>query len=897
MRKKPVTVSHIREPFGEEVTSFTRPAGTRLSATKPETKDLLICRVNGGPKYLPRSEWDRKAKAGDIVEWVTYPAGNDDDAGILQIALAFVASVVTLNPTPFLLVLATNIGSVFTDISQTPDQLKVSPTYSTGLQGNQARLYSAVPKICGRHQTFPPFASQPYNEFDDAGEQYLYVILALGIGNHAIERVLIDDTDINHFNDVLTTTYLPPGTQPAAVLTNVINSPEVANQEMLTGERIGGFAACAPRVLASAIGIDVVAPQGIGLQDSSGNVGSLLVSWIVEIRSINQFGSALTPWTLLATETRTAADREPQRWSYKYELTTPIRPEIRVTRTDPKSSNARALNDLVWSGMRAYLDGDAGLNPEVAHFEVVMRSSKQLSGASQNRISVIATGMCRDLNSDLTWGAEIATRNAALWLADLWTSATWGEGLSDSQVDLQTLYSLKVLWDARQDRFDYVFDSAMDADAAAQLIAESGRARCFRRGGVRTLSRDQLVTLPRTAFSTRNTTPGSMMVAEELPRDDMPDGVIMEYWDNRSWNFGQPIECPCPGVTTMQRPLRIRKAGVTGSIHATREGLYEAAKLALRRQTVGCTTEMQGAVPAYGATVRWQSEVTRWQSGDVVEWDDAALVARLTEPPNWGDSALYIVFIADDGTPTEPIEVIQGDLTTEVILASAPSFDPSTEDGTRDRTQYLLGGLADDEMLVKITAKGDGGDDGGAKLYKISGVVDDARVHSADNAYLPSPGEIQDPIDTSPGDPGGGTLQVVTLTNHEVISSDDGGPAEDPTYTLRNDGRCEFRSGTGFGSDTTFPEFEWLFETVEASIAAQFEVRATYVYSGYEGLITGPTFDVWHSLGTTRQWSTAGVTGTVGIAVRIEIRDIATLTIQDSAIITIGHLPAIGGGD
>ncbi len=889
MKKKPVTVSYIREPFGEVVETFTRPAGTRLSATKPDTKDLLICRINGGPKYLSRTQWDRKAKAGDIVEWITHPAGGDDDGGILQVALAFVASVVTQNPTPLLLVLASNIATTFNDVARNPDELKsVSPTYATGLQGNQARLYNVIPKICGRHQTFPPFASQPYNEFDEDGEQYLYVVLALGIGNHEIERVLIDDTDINHFSDVLATTYLPPGTLPAVVLTNVINSPEVANQELLTGERVGGFVACGPRTLAASVGIDIVGPEGIGLQDSSGNVGSLLVSWIVEVRSINEFGSALTPWTLLATESRTASSREPQRWSSKYELDTPIRPQIRITRTDPKSPNARALNDLVWTGMRAYLDGDPGLNPDVAHFEVVMRSSKQLSGASQNRISVIATGMCRDLNSDLTWGSEIATRNAALWLADLWTSATWGEGLDDSLVDLQTLYNLKVLWDSRQDRFDYVFDSSMDADAAAQLIAESGRARCFRRGGVRTLSRDQLVTLPRTAFSTRNTTPGSMLVSEDLPQDDTPDGVIVEYWDNRSWNYGQPIECPCPGVTSMVRPLRIRKAGITGRIHATREGLYEAAKLALRRQTVQCTTEMQGAVPAYGATVRWQSEVTRWQSGDVVEWDGVTLVARLTEPPNWSDGALYIVFIADDGTPTDPIEVTPGGMTTEVILASAPPFDPITEDGTRDRTQYLLGGLNDDELLVKIGAKEDGGDDNGAKLYKISGVVDDARVHSADNAYLPSPGEIQDPIDTSPGDPGGGTVQIVTLTNQTLIGI--GAISEPSRYTLNNNGRLHvFYTGDVSGSRDQDVEFEWLYLTVEADIAAQFEVRATLIYTA-EG-ISGPAFDVWHSLGTTREW-TSGTVGAQG-AMLIEIRDVATLTIQDSARVELGQYSGV----
>lgn len=882
------SITYLEEPGGRQTGACQVPVGTALRDTVRKPKGLQICRLNGGPKYLSQKDWGYRLRPHDTVEWIDYPAGGDDDGpGLLQLVVAFAVAIGSQNPYPILLAFATTALTWMLDKPQTTEVEGLSPTYATGLQGNQARLYSVVPKICGRHQSFPPFASQPYQEFDANGEQYLYVLLALGIGNHEIERVLIDDTDINHFSDVLTATYLPPGTQPTAVRANVINSPEVAGQDMLTGEYIGGFSACGPRALAASISIDIAAPQGLGLQDSSGNVGSLEVRWRVEIRSLNEFGSALTPWSVLANETRTAADREPQRWTSTYVLSSPIRPEIRIVRVDVKSSNARALNDLTWTGMRAYLQDAAPLNPAVAHFEVVMRASKQLSGVSQNRISVIATGMCRELLSDLTFGAEIATRNPAHWLADLWTSTTWGEGLDESEVDLQTLYDLSVIWAERQDRFDYIFDTAVDADTAAQIIAEAGRARCFRRGGVRTLARDQLTTLPRTAFTTRNTLPGSMSFKEELPRDDTPDGVIMEYFDNRAWDFGRPIECPCPGVVTMQRPVRIRKAGITGRIHATREGLFEAAKIALRRQSVEAIAEMPGSLPTFGSLVRWQSEVSRWQSGDVVDWDVDTLTMRITEPPSWGSADKYIVLIRDDGTPTDPIRVLPGALTTEVLLDSAPDFTPTTEDGTRDRTQYLLGGLDDDEMLVKVNGIEDGGSQDGAALYKISAFVDDARIHAADNAYLPSPGEIQDPIDTSPGDDGGGTSPVVNLTNLTLIgvSTSSGAAA---SYTLRNDGTAHaYYTGDLSGSLDADVEEQWLYvQPVEVSVTEQFEVRATVIY--IVGSITGPAFDVWHSLDTTRVWEAVPGSTSDGARIRFEIRDVATLTVQDSALIDLG---------
>jgi hypothetical protein len=884
-----VAVSHSVAPFGRDASTWlVKPGATIASTLPPGRKGLQICRLNGGPGFVSNAHWNHELQGGDVLEWLEYPRGGDDFGGVLQFAITFAAGVISDNP--YLIALAfaqfaVNVYNLPVGIGNRPDELQQSsPTYTTGISGNQARLYSVIPKGCGRMQTYPPFAAQAYSEFNETNDQYLFVLLALGIGNYQVERTLIDDTDISHFADVLTLTYLPPGTPPAVVKTNVINSAEVAGQEMLTGQIIGGFAACAPRTVAQAVAVDVTGPRGIGFQSDSGELDPLEVKWQVQIRSLNEFGTPLTPWTLLANETRTVADREVQRWSVKYEIDPPIRPEIRVVRTDVKSTNVRFLNELVWAGMRAYLDGVADLNPNVTHIEVVMRSSKQLNGISQNRISVISTAMVPEVLADGTRGAEIPSRNAADSLADLWLSTTWGEGLDISQVDMATLYKYRQIWEARQDRFDYNFDTAIDADAAAQIIAESGRARAFRRGGVRTLARDELVTLPRTAFTTRNTVPGSMATNEDLPKIGTPDGVIVEYWDNRAWNYGQPIECPCPGVVDMLNPVRLRKAGVTGKTHAKREGLYEAAKLAYRRRTVSCTTEMQGRIPAYGSAVRWQSEVMRTQSGDVVSWDAIGLAMGLTESPQFGSIPLQIVLLRDDGSVTTPVTVSQGTSANEVILSSAPDFTPITDEGMRERTQYIMGAVGVDDFIVKIAGISDGGNQDGVQLYDIAGFIDDPRVHAADNPYLPNPGETQDPIDTSPGEPGGGTQPVPNLNTQFFlgINNTNTTPVE-AKYTLKNTGEAV---GSQIG-DTLPQTFSlapnWLFEQpVGTDITSQFEVRFTYL-SGF-GPVADGTFDTWMTLDVDRFVRLYADEPTIApdaeIFFRVEIRDIATLTLQ-----------------
>ncbi|MEO8153554.1 MAG: host specificity factor TipJ family phage tail protein [Rhizobacter sp.] len=892
----PALIGHSTTPLRGLQSSDMQPApiGVAISELAPKTEGPLLCRLNG--EWLLRESWGHRVAGGDIIEFHELPADRDSLRGVLQVAIAVVAVVLSQGgASPYVVGAFAAIAGYALNgflpvlLAQQYDPGAQSPTYSTGLSGNQARLYQPIPKICGRHQTFPPFAAQPYSEFDETGNQYYHALLAIGVGNHAIERIQIDDTDINHFSDVLTCEYLAPGVAPTVVLPNVVNAPEVAgaNLEMLTGEYIGGFCACGPRAKATHIGIDIIAPRGLGLSGGDGSIGSQEMKWRVEVRPLNEFGTPVSPWSVLANETRTANTNQVQRWSKKYELDTPMRAEVRVVRTDVRSDSLFALHDANWSGLRAYLQDASPLNEHTAHLELVMRASKQLSNFSQQRVSVIATGMTRTWSPEGGWADEVATRNPAWWLADLWTSTTWGEGVPDERVDLLSIYELAQIWEARQDRFDYVFDTTTTAWDAAQLIARAGRARVFRRGGVRSVARDQLDLLPVTAFTPRNCVAGSMSISEALPTRDAPDGIIVEYFDNRQWDW-LPIDCPQPGVTSMSNPVRLRLVGVTGRIHAEREGLYEAASAYYRTRKVELVTEMQGMLPAFLSAVRWQGEISGYgQTGDVAFWDAGALLMGLSEPPRWGEEPLYLTLIRDDGSLTDPVPVTPGAGPNDIVLPAAPDFDLVLDDGTRERPKFLLGTAIGGDELVKINTIEDGGlTEDGAQLFKIGAGLDDERVHHVDEHLLPGPDEIQDPIDTTEGAPGGGTTPVVVLSNQIIFYSDSA------WYALRNDGVAHiFYTGAGSGSGDDDIPGEWLFvHPVETDITVLFEVRAT----ADAGLIVNPAmFDTWLGLDATRTWNVG--TDVLPGQFLVEIRDVDTETIQDSALITF--IVAGGGGD
>lgn len=857
--------------------------GASLAELAPDPQGRpLICSLVGVDGYLLRKDWVYRVRPGDIVLFeVDPPQDRDAMRGLLQI----VAIVVAIwNPAGYgaVMALAINVAAAVLLPVVGPamaNEQSASPTYSTSLSGNIARLDQPIPKVCGRHKLTPPFAAQPYLEYDSNGDQFYFAVFAVGIGTHTIERALIDDTDITHFADVLTNQYLPAGTLPSVAKVNVVTAPEVAGQDMVTGRYIGGFAACAPRKKAASIGIDVLAPRGLGVADEeTGDMGITTLQWRVEIREIDDFGDAVSPWTLLATESKTAATTEVQRWSFKYDLPTPIRPEIRLMRTNARNNSVRALNDGQWGGLRAYLDEEATLNPNTAHYEVVLRASEQLSGMSQRNISLIVRAHTRKWHPIMGWSAEAHTRNPAWWLADLWSSSIWGEGLPDSRIDLQTLYELSLIWEERQDRFDYVFDVSMDAWEAAQLIAGAGRARCFRRYGVHTLARDQLAELPVTAFTPRTCVPNSMSMGEALPTRDTPDGVVIEYFDNRLWDW-LPIECPCPGVESMSNPVRKRKPGITGAMHAEREGLYEAASLLYRRRRTKCTTEMQGMLPAYMSPIRWQPEIVGYgQSGDVAFWDPDTLVMGLSEPAAWGPNQLYLTLVRDDGSLTTPVPVTPGPTEYDVTLPAEPDFLLVLDDGTRERPKFILGPLDTCDELVKISAISDGGkSDDGVQLYSIEAVVDDERVHEADNALLPGPGDLQDPVDSDPL----GDNFFVNIGNSDGLYE----PASQVIigHVFRNDGVEQVLllhpvSGTSLVSLPV----QWL-------IGSPVEVEAASIYEIYvtatQPLKAGSSpLNTWLSLGTTRQFLGEGFTYT---DLTVQIREIASGIVQDTAGIRI----------
>jgi len=870
---------------------------------------LLVCRVNG--EWLLRESWASPVLPGDVIEWHEVPQDRDVLRGVLSIAAIALlgpyglglqgAALIAAN---FAAQLAINalLPPVGPEVAPRPQQ--TSQAFSTSLSGNEARLDQPIWKVCGHREITPPYAAQPYLEYlprdGEADEnldreQYFYALFSVGIGDHDVVAK-IGNTPLTRFADIVVADYLPPGTQPSQVLANVTTAVEVSGQVLESGRYSPGVAACAPGRTCASIGVDVAATRGLG------KTGALTVTWRVETREINDFGQVLSAWSTVANESRTAFTATPQRWSSTYDLATAARIEVRVVRTDVQDTDPSALHEIAWIGLRAYLAEPAPLNPDAAHYEVVLRASSQLSQQASRDVRLICQAHVRSLNSSLVWQAAAFSRNWVWWCLDLIVSTTWGMGWPEDRVDLQSFYDEAVKAAARQDRFDYVFDQTLNAWDAAQLIARAGRCRVFRRQGVISIARDEAADSWVTAFTHRNCQ-GGISISTKLRDSNSPDAVIVEYQDRRTWEWTE-ILCPLPGVseTDVANPVYKRLEGIIGAFHAEREGRYEAANLLYRPSTVSARSEMQGMLPAYLSPVKVVPDIAGYgQAGDVIDWDPATLVMTLSERPDFSAGPLYLTLIDDEGVLADPIAAGPGPTVNDVTLASAPTFVLVLDDGSRERPKYLLGTVTGEAELCKVTVVRDGGlDEDGVQMFELVAVIDDERVHTADNDLLPSPDDDQDPValpDDSEDVDGVDVLVVPRITDRDVYAT-----STETSYssdlvarvTFQNNGKLRVFADGQFSDADFFASGEWnLYGEIETTDAALYDIRATLLTSSDGGspvTFTG-TVGSWLNLATSRVWELttgfvdAGTTRTAIRILRFEIRETSTGIVQDSGVI------------
>lgn len=543
-----------------------------------------------------------------------------------------------------------------------------SPTYTLTAQGNTARLEQPVPEHFGRMLAYPDYGAQPYQEFQ-GNEQYLYCFLCIGRGEYSIEAIRIEDTPISEFEEVEYEIVGPD--QPVTLFpANVITSVEVGGQEMDYNVLTGEFVVNPAGSQVNYIGFDFVAPRGMYYANDNGSLSAVSISVQGQVCLIDDNGTEIGSWITVVSKTYTKATATPQRFSEKVAVTSG-RYKARVLRTNVEQTGSRYGHNIVWGGLRGYIQ-EARTYGDTTHLAIKMRASSQLTSLSSRKFNVIATRKLETWDG-AAWTAKTPTSSIA-WAA---VYAAKEIGFTDAQIDLAAFKDLDLIWATRGDTFDARFDSTMDAWTAIAKILAAGRARHFLQAGTLRVFRDQAETIPVALFSQRNILPNSFSIRFALPSEDMADCVDVKYFDSSVW--AERRVRGKTGASLESKPATLDLFGVTSRGQAAREAFYHAATNAWRRMFVNFSTEMEGFLVSPGDLIAIQHDMPAFgQHGEVMEWDGQT--ARVSEPLTWKEGeAHYIAFRRKDGSLAGPASCVKGVDEYHVVLTRPLDFVPPVE--------------------------------------------------------------------------------------------------------------------------------------------------------------------------------------------------------------------------
>jgi len=643
-----------------------------------------ICVVNGKP--VLQTVWRRlRLRADDVVEFWSRPMGGSGRGGgakqilglVAVIALAAfapwaggaLAGAMSLGSTAATIISGaiTLGGSLLISALTTPKPGgqgdSIDQIYSVSASGNTARLLEPITVQYGRVKSFPDFATTPWSEFE-GNDQYLNILLAIGMGEYEYEQLFIDDTILwdtidgisDTFSDVDVAFYAPDE-QVELFPTNVTQAAEVSGQ-LLSTSYVGGFIANTSGTVAKALAVDLVFPSGCYTVNDSGDLASASTTIVVEARKVDDAGAPIGAGSFIEIHNTayTYKTRNPVRLTIK-ETVDSGRYEVRVKRTDEPINGSSGSDEVAWAGLRAFIDA-ANTFP-CSTVALRIRATNQLSNAK--RFGVLCTRILPVWDTGTELFVDTATRSPAWAFYDATTDTTYGAGRAASKVDFQSVYDLAVAAAARSDNFDFRFSSATPAPEVFDTILRGTRARHRWSGDLLTIVRDEWSDTPRMLLTDREIARGSLSIDYALNTDDSADSVILEYLDQSTW---QPAEVQYPPNSesfTSVSPARMRIPGVVVRAHAYREAAFYYLQSQLRRVNATLDTEHDGRMLGFGSRVRVQSELPlSWGYTGAIT-NNASGTLTLSPAPTWAVSGShYIAIRTKTGRQFGPVLCTQG---------------------------------------------------------------------------------------------------------------------------------------------------------------------------------------------------------------------------------------------
>jgi len=655
----------------------------------------VICTVNG--QIWSRADWDCPVLVCGVIRFIEFPMGGGKNVQLLaQIAVASIAIGATIIGGPFAGMAASIAGSLLLSflfpvtIPKTPGE----PDTLYSVQGsNSLRINEPYAERFGCRKFTPDLAQASHGKYE-GNEQYLYMLMIIGIGRYDVEGVYINNTPIGSYQDATYSVIEPGEPCPSGI---VWPSREAGGQE-LTEEWLS-FVVNPSGTKAYMIGYDIVFPNGLVWYDKKGNQKTVLVLIRSEVRTIDDAGVPTSDWVLfhLVEYRRSQNTAIRESFSKSSSLGTG-RFEFRIRRVTPDSEAASTSDTVSIFGLRGY-GGPHPAVQDVTLLRVRVKATNSLSGDVASMIRVKAT---RKLLPVLPTGLGTTfekSRSIIDAVAYMVTSSNGGQQ-ANSLLVWDELYSNKMMFTNERYFFDWGFTSRVSVMEAAGKAAACAMAVPYSPGGLFCLAVDRLQTAVNLKFSGADSIEkDSLKISHVFKTPDYPTCVRVTYTDPDTWE-AKSVDCFTLGGS-IENPKEIQLDGCTNRTQAYKIGLRMWKELFLTTTSVEFVTGLSGHIPTLFSWAYVGEDSVDWgQTGSIVKIVDGDVWT--SEPVDFsGDNVGQIVLWLKNGSVAGPYACLPT-LQSHVLKVNIPDDIQTLLDDNTGATSYIFGPQSEDFHVIRI---------------------------------------------------------------------------------------------------------------------------------------------------------------------------------------------------
>lgn len=454
--------------------------------------------------------------------------------------------------------------------------------------------------------------------------------------------------------------------------------------------------------------------NGLTRLDSNGDVHEHYVKIEIQWR-INE----LSGWQR-KVQVYTAATRD--QLAYTLEIPVPVgsKPDVKIRRLTPSADDILIKDKIEWVALRSSLKS-ATSYPGITTIAFKITGTEELANAAENKISILPTSELKKFNSSGQMTAFGTTRSISSALYAVADELGY-------EIDMDALWRLHQVWEARGDYFDALYDNASTAWKVFQQILAVGFAEPTLDFGKIIPIRDEKRTALCNQYQPDNILPGSWKVDGSFFDDSDNDGIEVEYLSVET-RKPETILCLLPGDAG-DNPERVRAFGITDRTQAYRFGMRKRATQKYRRIRHTFSTEMDALNSRYMSYDALGIDMPGYsQTGRIEAVDGRALY--LNQDLEWGDDSKphYVGVRKLNGKVSGPYLCTKGAAANSVVINRDLDFTPIF-DGIHEPPFFLFG-VADEWCLpVLITDIKTSGTD----KVKVTAYEDSEEVYKYDDA-------------------------------------------------------------------------------------------------------------------------------------------------------------------